>query len=140
YSVQCSTEYTFSTAEGVAAAGDGTHPLIDTIAQQSFVYEQEICTFWSPFDPDPLENQAVSSDAPVLLFGGQYDPITPPEYARLAAQTLPNGTALEFRGAGHGVLRMENDCWLQVVAPFLRDPSAPPETACVEQLPRPRFD
>ncbi|NIT65351.1 MAG: alpha/beta hydrolase, partial [Gemmatimonadetes bacterium] len=60
------------------------------------------CELWQSGAADPVENQAVSSDIPTLVLGGEFDPITPPQYGRQAAATLPNSFFFQYPGLGHG--------------------------------------
>jgi hypothetical protein len=46
----------------------------------------------------------VTSDKPVLLMSGQWDPVTPPRDAELVAQHLSNSRTLVAIGQGHNVL------------------------------------
>jgi pimeloyl-ACP methyl ester carboxylesterase len=73
-----------------------------------------------------------------LVLAGRYDPITPPSYARLAAETLSNSFTYVFPDQGHGVIR-SGGCGAEIALQFLNDPSAEPDIACLEALTAPRF-
>src|SRR5438093_6693947 len=45
----------------------------------------------------------VSSNAPVLIFSGNMDPVTPPKYGEQVARYLPNSKHVVIPQAGHGV-------------------------------------
>ncbi len=47
---------------------------------------------------------AVTSDVPVLIFNGQFDPITPPAFGETAAESLSRSYLYTFPGLGHGAL------------------------------------
>ena len=79
--------------------------------------------------------EAVSSDKPVLMLSGRFDPITPPEFAARAAQHLPNATLVVRDGAHHGVW-VGDDCIDDIVRDFLSDPDQAPDTSCADE-PRP---
>ncbi len=79
--------------------------------------------------------EAVSSDKPVLMLSGRFDPITPPEFAARAAQHLPNATLVVRDGAHHGVW-VGDDCIDDIVRDFLSDPHQAPDTSCADE-PRP---
>ena len=53
----------------------------------------EFCQEWDSGQAGPIENEPVVSDVPTLLLAGEFDPITPPAWARQAAETLTNGTS-----------------------------------------------
>ena len=80
-------------------------------------------TKWPMGPIDPLENQPIQSDVPTLLLTGLYDPITPPQYARLAGSRLTNSFYFEFLSAGHDVLSNE-PCAGELAKQFLDDPHA----------------
>ena len=51
--------------------------------------------------PDPKADQPAASSVPTLLVSGQFDPITPPAYARQAASVLPHSFVVDLPDAGH---------------------------------------
>jgi pimeloyl-ACP methyl ester carboxylesterase len=93
----------------------------------------DVCEFWGAEPPPPIENEPVVSSIPTLVLAGEYDPTTPPDYGRLAAQTLAESFFIEFRGYAHGVF--SPGCAADVVTAFLDDPTKAPEESCVEELP-----
>ncbi len=131
YSVQCYEEFPFTAATN-APAFDGTmHPLIAEQAAFLRELEGEVCAFWGAGTAPARENAAVTSDVPTLLLAGEYDPVTPPEWADVTAATLPNSTTLVFPGRGHGI-SLDGDCPTTVTLAFLADPTAPLDTACLD--------
>jgi pimeloyl-ACP methyl ester carboxylesterase len=64
---------------------------------------------------------------------GQFDPITPPSYGRLAAQSLSRAHFVEFPAMGHATLYP--GCPTQIVAAFLDAPQQAPDTSCVATMP-----
>ncbi|MGN6521445.1 MAG: alpha/beta hydrolase [Dokdonella sp.] len=58
-----------------------------------------------------------TSDKPVLLLAGEFDPVTPPRYAEQISKTLPNGRVLVAKGQGHSV--MARGCLPKLVARFV---------------------
>ena len=96
------------------------------------------CDKWPMGPLDPVENQAVYSDVPSLLLAGLYDPITPPQYARLAGSRLVNSFYFEFLSAGHDVLSNE-PCAGELAKQFLEDPMRMPGHACLGRLRPPEF-
>ena len=137
-SVQCNEEIPFSTYDDFLAISAGAQPQIGEFftAHQHALFT--VCESWSPTPPDPIENQPVTSDVPALILSGRFDPITPPEWGQLAAQTLPNSTYFEFPQAGHWVLRA-GSCGMELSMAFLEDPSTPPDSPCVAALSSPVF-
>jgi pimeloyl-ACP methyl ester carboxylesterase len=73
------------------------------------------------------------TDVPTLALAGEYDPITPPSYARDAAEQLgERARFVELPGIGHGALW--NDCGQTIFRSFLADPSTTPDTSCVDDM------
>ncbi len=97
-------------------------------------YEFTLCESWQSGIADPVENTAVVSDIPALIFSGGYDPVTPPEWSRMAAETLSNHFYYEFPGLSHGIMR-SNACGLAVGLQFLDDPATEPDSSCVQEVP-----
>lgn len=96
------------------------------------------CGVWPMGPLDALENAPITSDVPALLLTGLYDPITPPQYARLAGSRLVNSYYFEFLSAGHDVLSNE-PCAGEVAKAFLDDPTVMPAAECLGELRPPDF-
>jgi pimeloyl-ACP methyl ester carboxylesterase len=96
------------------------------------------CAKWPMGPVDPLENAAIYSDVPALILTGLYDPITPPQYARLAGSRLTNSFYFEFLSAGHDVLSNE-PCAGELAKEFLDDPMRMPGSSCLGKLKPPEF-
>ena len=92
----------------------------------------EVCDLIDVPASPPETAEAVSSDKPVLLLSGRYDPITPPQFAARAAQHLPNATLVVRDGAHHGIW-IGDDCIDNIVNDFLSDPHQTPDTTCADQ-------
>ncbi len=89
-----------------------------------------ICQLWGAGQADPAEYQPVQSDIPTLLLtGGNYDPVTPPAYAKLAASALTHGYLFEFPAYSHETTN--NECPIAMMNDFLNDPSSVPDSSCM---------
>jgi pimeloyl-ACP methyl ester carboxylesterase len=86
---------------------------------------EAICSVWPVGVLDDQFKTPVSSDLPVLLLSGEADPITPPQYAELAAVDFSNARLLTGRKQGHG--QAPRGCVPNLMADFV-------ETADVEAL------
>jgi hypothetical protein len=94
-------------------------------------YTLNMCDLWNVPTADPKENEAVVSDIPTLIFSGRYDPITPPKWAELVAETLSASFYYEFPNMSHGVMRSTS--WApQMGLTFLDDPLRAPDSACTD--------
>jgi pimeloyl-ACP methyl ester carboxylesterase len=100
--------------------------------------ELVICDAWGLAPAPPLASEPVTSDLPTLVLAGSYDPITPPEWSRMATANLSNRTFVEFPAAGHSVPK-DNPCAVQIIRAFLDNPNAKLDLGCVDNAPRPRF-
>jgi len=97
-----------------------------------------LCEAWGIQPAGPIVNEPVSSDVPALILAGQFDPITPPAFATMAAETLNNNYLFEFPGLGHGILD-SNACALKLSLQFLQDPHTLPDNPCFEDFQGPDF-
>ena len=95
----------------------------------------EVCDLIDVAASPPQTAEPVSSDKPVLMLSGRFDPVTPPEFAARAAQHLPNATLVVRDGAHHGTW-LGDDCIDNIVNDFLTDPHQTPDTSCADE-PRP---
>lgn len=139
----CAEEHPYSDID-LETANSGVAPQI--VEAQSMDYAQmvEICKFWGA-PRGEHENEAVESDVPALVLSGQYDPVLPPAYGMLAAETLSNSTFVEVPSVGHGALMAATTetarprCAMSIGLAFLNDPSATLDTSCLEDVPAPGF-
>ena len=128
-SVQCAEEFPFNAAEEAYAAAQGVSPQIAAFYPASVQPLFVACKEWTTVAPDPRENLPVSSDLPVLILAGDQDPITPPDWGRMAAQNLSHAYFQEFAGQGHWVTR-SSQCALSMALAFWNDPTQDPGSSC----------
>jgi pimeloyl-ACP methyl ester carboxylesterase len=134
-SVDCHEEVPFNDLAKLRA-DYARYPLL-----QSFAEDESwgaACAEWPMGPLDALENEPIMSDVPTLLLTGLYDPITPPQYARLAGSRLTNSYYFEFLSAGHDVLSNE-PCAGELAQQFLEDPMRMPASGCMGKLHPPNF-
>ena len=86
------------------------------------------CDEFLNYEPDPIENEPVSSDLPVLMLAGALDPITPASWAHSTAETLPNSTVVVLDHVSHNVLRYR--CSVDLAEEFFGLPRAPLTSSC----------
>jgi pimeloyl-ACP methyl ester carboxylesterase len=129
--VQCAEELLFNAAEEayVAAQAQSVQPQIAAFYPASVQPLFAVCREWTTAEPDPRENLPVSSDLPALILAGDQDPITPPDWGRMAAQDLSHAYFYEFPGNGHWVTR-SSPCALSMALAFWNDPNVDPGYAC----------
>ncbi|MEM7129340.1 MAG: alpha/beta fold hydrolase [Chloroflexota bacterium] len=79
-------------------------------------------------------NAPVKSNQPTLILNGQFDPITPPAFGALAAESLPNSYSVTFPAIGHGAA-LSGECPQWIIYQFLERPNRPPDAGCIDALP-----
>ncbi|MEZ4511469.1 MAG: alpha/beta fold hydrolase [Chloroflexota bacterium] len=133
-SVICRDEYAFaSEAEAEAEiAANIPEPLQTGLALTTFQL-YETCSYWGAGVAAAVENEAVVSDIPTLVLVGEYDPATPPAWARLTVETLANGYLFELPGGGHSLLST-NQCAIDLMEAFWEEPWVEPNGRCVDEL------
>ncbi len=133
YSVQCHEEFPFAETNRVEA---NLNPLMQELMVREYEAEAAACGLWDVGVADPVENEAVVSDIPALLLAGAYDPVTPPEYAELAASTLSNSFYYRVPNTGHSVLfGVVGFCSVAMSREFLNDPTQLPRATCPAEAP-----
>lgn len=98
-----------------------------------------ICPEWSVPSTPAAFNRIAPTDVPTLVFGDEYDPVTPPDNSRRAAEALgPAATFVLFPGLGHGATGAA-PCPLAIFRSFVTNPAEPLDTSCVASMPPPAF-
>jgi len=130
-SVMCSEDYPF-----IDQTEDQSDSLIGNLFLEVIGLQ---CAVWPRGNVAEGFHQAVISDLPVLLMSGERDPVTPPHYAALTAETFSNNLNLVARGRSHSV--MKNVCLRDITTEFINNGSIEGlDTTCVEKiLPAPFF-
>ncbi len=139
FSVQCNEELSFSSLADLEEA-IAQHPELAQFFEYSVVgkFAFQVCEGWNSGRADPIANEAVSSDLPTLIITGEYDPITPPDFGRHVAQTLPNSFFFEYPGMGHGVSLIAG-CPTDMMIAFFQDPTTAPDSTCIEEMGGPQW-
>jgi pimeloyl-ACP methyl ester carboxylesterase len=138
--VQCKEELPFDTADTINAILEQTRPELKGFVRRQLIDPSalDVCATWGEGAPNPIENQPVVSDIPTLVLSGEYDPITPPDYGKLVAQTLSKSFFFEFPGTGHGVVP-SSQCALGMALVFIADPTNSPDSKCLADVKEPDF-
>ena len=135
YSVHCQEEVPFTDAQQIDAYVK-QHPEFEALDNKSTL---ELCQSWGVPAAAAAENQAVSSGIPALVISGEFDPATPPIYGQEAAKTLSKSFAFVVPRSGHGSSVTE-DCPRSMVLAFLDDPTQQPDSACLSDMARGKFE
>jgi pimeloyl-ACP methyl ester carboxylesterase len=99
--------------------------------------QKRVCADW-PRGAIPADaHQPVRSDVPALLFSGERDPVTPPEFGVRVAKSLPNSLHLVMPHGSHGA---ESPCARAILQQFVEQASVKGlDTSCVSKTPPTRF-
>jgi hypothetical protein len=140
FAVQCSEEAPFTTHESVTASINAYPALSSYFASEAITGNTilSVCDMWGLQAPAPTENAPVTSLIPTLVTAGQYDPITPPRWASMVADSLPNSYYYEFPGQGHGVT-VEDFCAAEMALAFVDMPQQRPDSSCMADIPPMEF-
>jgi pimeloyl-ACP methyl ester carboxylesterase len=127
---ECREEAPFYSYEDYYALMEGLPPQIVAHYKPSLIFG--LCEGWAVEPAAQIENQPVVSDVPALVLSGEIDPITPPRWAREAAEHLSNSYFHVFPGYGHGVTR-KSACALDMMLEFFDDPTQEPDSSCIDR-------
>lgn len=128
-SVWCAEEAPFEAAERIEDQTTAHWGLAATDARTASV---AMCRAWNVAAADPVENTPVETDIPTLIFGGEYDPTTPPDWGRRLLARMPNATFVLMPGLAHGA--SFNRCAGMMAVAFVHDPAATPDTVCAGRM------
>ncbi len=94
---------------------------------------QAQCAVW-PHKKRPDDfRKPLSSNVPVLILSGEFDPVTPPRYGDAVAKHLPNSKHIIVKGSGHNVLPV--GCMPKIFATFLDTADAKKlDISCIDKL------
>ena len=106
------------------------------------VFQQmRACGMWPRGEIPPDFLEPVSSNAPVLIFSGNLDQVTPPKYGEEVARHLPNSSHIIIPEAGHGPQGLSDPgCIDRIAIEFLDKGDAKNlDVSCVTRMARPSF-
>lgn len=138
-STLCADEAAFTSADEIDASFNTGLAVNRIMGGGSGAAQINLCRAWKPAQLGPWADDAVVSDIPTLLYMGEYDPVAPPEWGRMAAKTLKHSFAFEWRGYGHGVTNSGDSCPIQMMQDFLDAPNLRPNDSCMSDLPGVKF-
>ncbi|RZJ46448.1 MAG: alpha/beta fold hydrolase [Brevundimonas sp.] len=91
-----------------------------------------MCRSWNVAAADPVENTPVVADIPTLIFAGEFDPTTPPDWGRRLLVQMSKATFVEMPGLSHGA--SFNRCGGLMAVAFIRDPDTTPDVVCANRM------
>jgi pimeloyl-ACP methyl ester carboxylesterase len=132
FSVTCAEDLPFIDDAATARATAGT-----LLGDYRIRLQKRVCTLWPRGAVPPELHQPVRSEVPVLLFSGERDPVTPPEFGDRVARFLPNSLHVVVPHSGHGSI---GTCTDGIVQRFVETASVKGlDTSCVAKTPPARF-
>lgn len=129
YSVWCADEAPFERADRIAAQ---VAPAMGLGGIDEGTASPEECRAWNVAAAPAIENEPVKSDVPTLIFAGEFDPDTPPDWGRQLLESMPNAVYVELRGRSHAA--GFSPCGGAITTAFLRAPASPLPIACALTL------
>ncbi|MBE0699549.1 MAG: alpha/beta hydrolase, partial [Anaerolineaceae bacterium] len=101
-------------------------------------YILDACKIWKVDELSPAVDAPVISDIPTLVLSGAFDPITPPDYAKQAAEGLSRSFLFSFPAGGHGEVG-STACADNILLAFLDNPAQAPDSSCIAKEDGPKF-
>ncbi len=131
HSVFCAEDLPFVAPDEVAEHTEGSY-----LGRYLFDEYAEVCELWVRGAIADDFHQPTHSDVPVLMFSGLRDPITPPQIADQAAETLPNTLHVVFPAGGHGYTGGDDGgCKGRIIDQFLEQGSVDDiDATCVDEI------
>jgi len=135
-SVTCAEDVPFINQEEAAKLNAG-----NPFGNYRVFQQTRACGLWPRGEIPTDFLQPVHSNAPVLIFSGNMDPVTPPKYGDEVAGHLPNSRHVIVPEAGHGVDGLTDaGCIDRVAIEFLDKGDAKNlDVSCVERMAPPPF-
>ena len=106
------------------------------------VFQQtRACGMWPRGEIPADFLEPVRSNAPVLIFSGNMDPVTPPKYGEEVAKYLPNSRHIVIPQAAHGVDGLKDPgCVDRITLEFLdKGDTKNLDVSCVDKMAPPPF-
>jgi pimeloyl-ACP methyl ester carboxylesterase len=112
------------------------------LGQYRLKQQLEACAEWPRGGVPNDYSTLVMSDVPTLIFSGQWDPVTPPEYGDRIARLLTNSLHVVVPSGGHGFGGLDGlGCISGLVDRFVESGSARTlDTSCVKAVKRKGFE
>lgn len=133
YSVECYEEAPFGNLDDARALME-TYP--PELAQPLLADVEEFyaaCAIWGAGEAASIESAPVTSNIRTLLVSGELDPVTPPSWATLAAQSLSNNLNIVIPRGGHSV-SSDGDCVNSIIIDFINDLNRAPDISCAQKV------
>lgn len=101
-------------------------------------FEDDICNAWQPASAGKETFAPVTSNVPVLILSGEYDPVCPPLFGEITSKTLSHSIFITVPAASHAAIHAD-DCMRDIATSFLSAPGEKPAVDCVGNRPGIKF-
>jgi len=133
-SVMCRDVIAFTEPGDLEALADGEAGYAEAFAGSPYL---QSCDAWDVGRGDPEVASPITTDVPVLVIVGRFDPYTTPSDVETAMAGLSKGMLIVSPENGHQVTGTETEpdtCIIRIRNAWLAAPDAPLNTSCVESL------
>ena len=131
-SVWCAEEYPFE-----KLSSTGREAGIPSAYQQmkSEAVPLAICKIWKVVPVNAQENKTFTTNVPVLLVNGEFDPDTPSAWGAAMAKQFTRSYHFMFKGMSHTPTQYwDNGCGMQLAQTFFDNPLQRPKLKCFTDL------
>lgn len=136
-SVWCAEESPFNSLEKIE---DETNKYPEVRGLSPAVFDREICEIWAVEKVAEIENEAVTSDIPILFINGEYDNETPVKWAKSMMPNFKNSYHLVFKAWKHTpTTNWSNQCAMKAANDFYNNPNETPSPDCFGEIGSPEF-
>jgi len=115
-------------------------PVADMYPQFVDVFSRDVLKFPDlcqklgvPALDSAIVDMASTSEVPVFVASGDYDPITPPAGGAIVAESLPNAYHFVYPNGAHGAI-LAGACASDMMIAFLNDPTQAPDDSCMADM------
>jgi pimeloyl-ACP methyl ester carboxylesterase len=139
YSVMCGEDAAFTTRQALQSSVEGLPPQAQPALLESSMSVLAVCQFWGVKPVPALQKEPVRSSIPTLILQGEFDPLTPPAYGMMVAQTLSRSSFFLLPGVGHVIHSPTSTCPDTIPKAFWDHPTEKPDASCISSMPEPVF-
>jgi pimeloyl-ACP methyl ester carboxylesterase len=134
FSVWCAEEVPFNSAEDADEINADVHPaIVRGLEADNLPWLVQLCELWGAGEADAVEGEPVRVDVPALILTGEFDPVTPQDFASGTAEYLEKAQSFVIPGHTHDVLS-SSACARGIMNQFLHAPEETPDTSCLDEL------
>lgn len=133
FTTLCNEEFSFEDVNAVK--DDPSDPIATAVARDTRRFFA-VCKAFNPGTPDPVENQSLKSDIPVLMLSADIDAGCPAELSDAAVKTLSRGKNYFFPNRMHTI--QGSDCAKTMINQFLETADPNVDATCIK-TDRPTF-